>query len=184
MASEADLGPDAITHIAKAKPIDSSDFSEELQKRIYDGYGCQMFLIEAVPNQHGFYQLTDHAHPDDKAQAFNEGLRGIPITVAEQDKIIAEWEHLNATGVNHRDLGSNTGFQRRPDGTLEMGVWDFDDDEDNDRDDLENIRSAFEELQEAGTAESRTKWTKPELKKPDAEAGQQARKNRTRETPD
>ncbi|MBY0407794.1 MAG: hypothetical protein K2Q01_08875, partial [Rickettsiales bacterium] len=114
------------------------------------------------------------------------GLGGKPITAAEQAQIIAELEKLNAAGVHHRDLGSNTGFARGKDGKLTLGVWDFDDDAENTRSDIENLRTFFADMQKAGTAQAteQSKWAKPGLKEPDAVQSREDRKKRTWESPD
>ncbi len=180
-AAAAELGPDAITHVAKVKPIEWKDLSDELKQKVHDGWNTQMMLIEAVPNDPGFYQLSNEVPAAEKDAAFAKGLDSKPVTREEQEKLVAEWEKLNAMGVHHRDLGSNVGFKRHKGGKLVMGVFDFDDDPDNDRNDVQNVKEFIKELQEAGTAEKN--WAAKDLKKPTADEGRAEKQQRKWETP-
>ncbi|MBY0407053.1 MAG: hypothetical protein K2Q01_05125, partial [Rickettsiales bacterium] len=60
-ASAADLGPDAITRIAKAMPIHDDMLPPEVRDKVHGAWECTMVLLEAMPNQHGMFKLTEYA---------------------------------------------------------------------------------------------------------------------------
>jgi hypothetical protein len=173
-ASEAStqLGPEAITQIARAKKIEWDDLPEALKQKVHGGYGREMFLIEEVPASPGIYQLGIEGHEPDRPEAFARGLRNQPMSKDEQRQLIAEWEKLAEMGIRHWDLASNMGFSRQADGKLKIGVWDFDDHEvEDDRSDVECLKEFLQDMQKAGTAESLTSWAQPGLKSKGADPG-------------
>ena len=52
-------------------------------------------------------------------------LHGQPITASEQKKVLRDIKRMNAAGIEHGDLLSNTFYERTADGMLHVSVIDF-----------------------------------------------------------
>jgi hypothetical protein len=135
-----------IVHIVKVIEDDQGVLVDFVRRHgITHPEGEYLFITEEVPSSLSAYNIIN----DSGAEAC---LRGVPITLAEQEEILRSVKKLRDAGLYHGDLSSNMFFLRESNGRLRVDIIDFESWAAKDVD-IEVVQQMFDGLSKVGLAQ-------------------------------